>query len=138
MEVAALPTFATPFDWRLIAQFSDGYEVSDVNVLASRDPRSAPKWDTSSRQTMRFPNQWTPAVSVAAGTEVGRVFLGFSRFPAVRVLVDGDGTTTVQWSDMRFTRGEGDADLRDRREEFFTATVQLDREGRIVDQRLGR
>jgi len=138
VEVAALPTFATPFDWRLIAQFSDGYEVSDVNVLASRDSLSAPKWDTSSRRTMSVPNQWTPAVSVAAGTGVGRVFLGFSRFPAVRVLVDGDGITTVRWSDMRFTGGEGGADLRERREEFFTATVRLDRDGRIVDQRLGR
>jgi membrane-bound metal-dependent hydrolase YbcI (DUF457 family) len=137
VEIAALPTFATPFDWRLIAQFSDRYEISDVNVLGSRG-LSAPKWDTSSHQTMRFPNQWTPAVSVAAGTEVGRVFLGFSRFPAVRVLVDGDGITTVRWTDMRFARGEAGADLRDRREEFFTATVRLDRGGRIVDQRLGR
>ena len=138
VEIAALPTFATPFDWRLIAQFSDGYEISDVNVLAGQDRLSAPRWDASSRHAMRFPNQWTPAVSVAAGTDVGRVFLGFSRFPAVRVLVDGDGITTVRWNDMRFTRGETGADLQNRREEFFTATVRLDRDGRMVDQRLGR
>ncbi len=138
IEIAALPTFATPFDWRLIAQLSDGYEISDVNVLVGADPRSAPQWNISSRPTVRFPNQWTPPVSHAAGTEVGRVFLGFSRFPAVRSVVDGDGITTVRWNDMRFTRGEAGADLQSRREEFFTATVRVDRDGRIVDQRLGR
>jgi membrane-bound metal-dependent hydrolase YbcI (DUF457 family) len=137
VEIAALPTFATPFDWRLVAQLSDGYEVSDVNVLASRIRVSAPNWDPPSR-VMRVPNQWMPAVFAAAETEVGRGFLGFSRFPAARAFVDGDGVTTVRWNEMRFTRGEAGAGQRGRREEFFTATVRLDRDGRIIEQRLGR
>jgi hypothetical protein len=87
---------------------------------------------------MRFPNQWTPAVFAAAETEVGRLFLGFSRFPAAGAFVDGDGITTVRWNEMRFTRGEAGADQRGRREEFFTATVRIDRDGRIIDQGLGR
>lgn len=138
VTIAALPTFATPFDWRLVAQLSDGYEISDVNVLAGRGRVSAPKSDPSSRVTMRLPNQWTPAVFAAAGTEVGRLFLGFSRFPAARAFVDDDGITTVRWNEMRFTRGETGADQRGRREEFFTATVRIDRDGRIIEQRLGR
>jgi membrane-bound metal-dependent hydrolase YbcI (DUF457 family) len=141
VEIAALPTFVTPFDWRLVAQLSDGYEISDVNVLASRIRVSAPNSDPPnppSGVTVRFPNQWTPAVFAAAGTEVGQRFLGFSRFAAARAFVDGDGATTVRWNEMRFTRGEAGAGQRDRREEFFTATVRIDRDGRIIEQRLGR
>lgn len=137
VEIAALPTFATPFDWRLVVQLSDGYEISDVNVLAGPSALSATTSDTSPR-TMRFQNRWTPAVFAAAGTGVGRRFLGFSRFPAVRAFVDGDDVTSVRWSDLRFTRGEADADLPGRREELFRATVRIDRDGRIVGQRLGR
>jgi hypothetical protein len=67
VEIAALPTFVTPFDWRLVAQLSDGYEITDVNVLASLVRVSTPKSDTPSRATRRLPNQWTPAVFTAAG-----------------------------------------------------------------------
>jgi hypothetical protein len=138
VEIAALPTFVTPFDWRLVAQLSDGYEITDVNVLASLVGMSAPNSEIPSRVTRRLPNRWTPAVFTAAGTEVGRLFLGFSRFPAARAFVDSDGVTTVRWNEMRFTRGETDADQLARREEFFTATVRIDRDGRIISQRLGR
>jgi hypothetical protein len=138
VEIAALPTFTTPFDWRLVAQLSDGYEISDVNVLASGSLLSAPTSDDPPRATMTVPNAWTPAVFAAAETDVGRVFLGFSRFPAVRAFVGGDGITSVRWNEMRFTRGEDGADLRGRREDFFTATVRIDRDGRLIDQRLGR
>jgi membrane-bound metal-dependent hydrolase YbcI (DUF457 family) len=138
VEIAALPTFATPFDWRLVAQLSDGYEISDVNVLATWVRVSAPNSASPSGVTMRFPNQWTPAVFAAAGTEVGQRFLGFSRFPAARAFADADGVTTVRWNEMRFTRGEAGADQPGRREEFFTATVRIGRDGRIINQRLGR
>lgn len=138
VTIAALPTFATPFEWRLVVQLSDGYEISDVDVLASRVRVSTPQSDTTPGVTIRFPNQWTPAVFAAARTEVGRLFLGFSRFPSARAFVDGDGITTVRWNEMRFTRGEAGADQRGRREELFTATVRIDRDGQIIDQRLGR
>ena len=119
----------------LVVQLSDGYEISDVNG----SPAGACfRTDIgSSRRRVRLPNQWTPAVFAAAGTEVGRLFLGFSRFPAARAFVDSDGITTVRWNEMRFTRGEAGADQRNRREEFFTATVRIGGDGRIVDQRLG-
>jgi membrane-bound metal-dependent hydrolase YbcI (DUF457 family) len=138
LEIAALPTFVTPFDWRLVAQLSDGYEISDVNVLASGIRVSAPNVDGPPRVTIRVPNQWTPAVFAAAATEVGRRFLGFSRFPAARPFVDGAGVTTVRWNEMRFTLGQAGAGQPGRREEFFTATVRIDRDGRIIEQRLGR
>jgi len=109
-----------------------------VNVLASRIRVSAPNSASPSGVTMRFPNQWTPAVFAAAGTEVGQRFLGFSRFPAARAFADADGVTTVRWNEMRFTRGEAGADQPGRREEFFTATVRIGRDGRIINQRLGR
>ena len=138
VEIAALPTFVTPFDWRLIAQLSDGYEITDVNVLPSLVRAPTPDSETPPRVASRLPNLWTPAVFTAAETDVGRLFLGFSRFPAVRAVVDGDGVTTVRWNEMRFTRGEAAAGQPGRREEFFTATVRIDRDGRIIGQRLGR
>src|SRR5262249_3911583 len=62
VEVAAMPTFVSPFRWRLLARLSNGYELHDVDVL---DPRfTAPDqgpvgaWRTS----LRYPDVWTPPV----------------------------------------------------------------------------
>jgi len=136
VDIAALPTFVSPFDWRLVAQMSNGYAVQDVNLFGNRlrndDSGSRAPWRTS----VRYPNQWNPEVFRAANTRVGRVFLGFSRFPATRSLRARDGTSMVQWSDVRFLDPLGQAGGRPR-SNLFTATVRFDSGGRIVDQRLG-
>jgi hypothetical protein len=131
VEIAAVPGFVSPFHWRLIADLSNAYEMQNVNLLARSDPSEA-GW----RPAVRYPNQWTPVVAAAARTRVATVFLGFSRFPSVRSVVDDGGDATVVWNDLRFAVG-GVAESTRQRSNLFTATVRLDRDGRIVEEKLG-
>jgi membrane-bound metal-dependent hydrolase YbcI (DUF457 family) len=136
VEIAAIPTFLSPFRWRVLAQMSNAYEIRDLNVLDSRlrDPASDVSW----RVRVRYPNLWTPAVERAATTRLGQVFLGFSRFPAARWTVDGNGITTVRWDDLRFAGTALAADQPLRPPSLFTATVRVDAAGRVIEERLGR
>lgn len=137
VEVAAMPTFASPFSWRLIAQFSNAYELRDVDILDARfrageeDP--AAPWRTN----VRYPNVWTPAVSAAATTHTGQVLLGFSRFPAARSAVDARGLTTVRITDVRFVNGPAPGPAQPSRNLMFTAHVRLATDGRVLDEGLG-
>ena len=136
VEVAAMPSFFSPFRWRLIAQMSNAYEIHDVDVLDARLRRPPEAGEAPWRIAVRFPNQWTPAVRTAAMASIPQVFLGFSRFPAARSFTDrATGETTVRWTDMRFATGL----TIDQRTgaNLFTATVRLDREGRVIEQKLG-
>jgi hypothetical protein len=132
-----MPSFTSPFRWRVIAQMSNAYELHDIDLLdrAFTDARSASEapW----RLTLRYPNVWTPAVTQAATTQLGRTFLGFSRFPAARSAVDGNGVTTVRWTDMRFVGGVTSLGQAAPRTGLFTATVRLAPDGRVLDQSLG-
>jgi inner membrane protein len=139
VEMAALPTFISPFRWRVVVQLSNAYEIHDVNLLDERF--RSPGGDTEGirRLTVRFPNQWTPQVARAADTRLGRVFLDFSRFPAARwVVEDKTGITTVRWTDMRFAGGVLTLEQPVRRPDPFTAVVRIGPDGRILDERLGR
>jgi membrane-bound metal-dependent hydrolase YbcI (DUF457 family) len=136
VELAAMPDFVSPFRWRLIAQLSNGYEIRDVDLLSANQLQSGEALAVR-KMSVRFPNQWTPAVMAAATAPTARVFLGFSRFPAARSLVAEDGTATVHWSDLRFVQGAFD-DRRQFRSGLFTATVVLAPDGSIVSDTLGR
>jgi membrane-bound metal-dependent hydrolase YbcI (DUF457 family) len=136
VEVAAMPQFFSPFKWRLLAQMSNGYELHDVDVLDARLRRPAGPGEAPWRIGVRFPNVWTPAVKSAATARVPRAFLGFARFPAGRSLTDRNtGETTVRWADIRFVTG---LTIDQMQNPFFSATVTLDRDGHVIDQRLGR
>jgi membrane-bound metal-dependent hydrolase YbcI (DUF457 family) len=139
LEIAAIPTFGSPFQWRLVAQLSNAYELHDLDLLV-------PSWrgvpgpqDTTYRRSQRHPNHWTPAVRRAAATRVGEVFLGFSRFPAAHSWVDRDGFATVRWTDLRFSPAPP---RRDRppsaRDGLFTAFVRLSPQGEVIEAGLGR
>jgi len=136
VDVAAIPTFLSPFRWRIVAQFSNAYEIHDLDLLDERlrDPAdaSAAFW----RLTLRYPNVWTPAVFEAARTHLGQVYLGFSRFPAARSVVDPKGVAIVRWSDMRFA-SQTIVD-RTRPADPFTATVRLAPDGSVIGETLGR
>jgi membrane-bound metal-dependent hydrolase YbcI (DUF457 family) len=138
VELAAMPTFISPFRWQIIAQVSNAYELRDVDLLEmrTRDPEddSEAPW----RTTLRYPNVWTPTVTKAAGTDLGRLFLGFSRFPAARSAVDPHGVTIVRWTDVRFANGAAALEQRRPGPSFFTATVTVGADGRILQERLGR
>ena len=134
IEIAAVPTFTSPFRWRVIAQLSNAYELHELDVLDERLQRPAPG-EIFWRRAVRYPNQWTPATFAAAKTPAGHAFLGFSRYPAARVFVDPSGVATVRWSDMRFVGGLLVNSAR--RPSFFTLLVRIDPDGRILQETIG-
>ena len=137
IEVAAIPSFFSPFRWRLISQLSNSYDLHDVDVLDSRLRGPLQPGEGPWRVTVHYPNVWRPPVHSAADAPVAQVFLGFSRFPAARSLPDSaTGTTTVRWIDVRFAAGLT-LDQRLGRSGLFQATVRVDQDGRVVDERLG-
>jgi inner membrane protein len=139
IELAAIPTFASPFHWRIIAQMSNAYEIHDVDLLDPRVRHAAGDSPALWRVTRRFPNEWTPAVEhAAAASVVAQTFFGFSRFPRVRSFVDGQGVAVVSWTDMRFVVDPVALDQPVRRPSPFTATVRLAADGRVLQQSLGR
>jgi membrane-bound metal-dependent hydrolase YbcI (DUF457 family) len=139
VEVAALPTFGSPFQWRIIAHLSNAYEIRDVDILDARFRADADHdADAPWRTTLRYPNNWTPAVMHAATTTLGQTFLGFSRFPAARSATDASGVTTVRWTDMRFAGATIAGDTPVRPAAMFTATVRLGADGRVIEATLGR
>jgi membrane-bound metal-dependent hydrolase YbcI (DUF457 family) len=137
VEIAAMPSFTSPFRWRIIARLSNAYELHDIDLLDARfrepDSDSEVLW----RLTLRYPNVWTPTVQNAASSHVAQVFLGFSRFPAARSAVDANGITTVRWTDVRFVGGVSGLDQPAPRTGLFTATVRVAPDGRILEERLG-
>ena len=139
IEIAAMPSFTSPFRWRIIARSSNAYEIHDIDLLDQRlrDPDDESESDVPWRLTLRYPNVWTPTVQTAASTQVGQVFLGFSRFPAARSAIDKDQVTTVRWTDVRFAGGAVALDQRGGRSSMFTATVRVAPDGKILDQFLG-
>jgi inner membrane protein len=136
MEIAAIPSFLSPFRWRVIARLSDAYELHDIDVLSGWFGDQQTTADGFWRRSRRYPNVWTPAVLQAASARTAQVFLGFSRFPAARFSVDREGNTVVRWTDVRFASGEvGGRQIRGR--DLFTVTIRASADGRIQDQKFG-
>jgi membrane-bound metal-dependent hydrolase YbcI (DUF457 family) len=145
LEIVALPDFGSLFRWRLVARLSNSYLVRDVDVLDARLRGAPSPTDALWRQTTTYPNHWTPQAFEAATTAPAQAFLGFSRLPAVRWVVDPQGVTTVSWRDLRFAAPPGVRRLSPRLEpdrerpapNLFGATVRIDANGEVVDARLG-
>jgi membrane-bound metal-dependent hydrolase YbcI (DUF457 family) len=127
VEIAAIPTFSAPVTWRLVARLSNGYELRDVSI------RQAP---TSELVSIRYPDQWTPAVLAASTAPVVKTFLGFSRFPAARSVIDVSGETIVRFADMRFVMNRL-GDQRPQTGGMFGATARVAASGAVVEDRLG-
>lgn len=131
IEVAVIPTFLSPLRWQIIARHTDSYETLALDLL--RDPARSPQAiDAPWRSASRHPDQWTPAVLRAANTELGRVFLGFSRFPATESVLNEDESATVRWTDLRFNTPE-----RPGPRGMFSAIVTLAADGRVLASHLG-
>jgi membrane-bound metal-dependent hydrolase YbcI (DUF457 family) len=145
VEIAALPDFGSLFRWRLVARLSNSYLVRDVDVLDARLRGTPSPTDALWRLTTTYPNHWTPQAFEAAKTAPAQVFLGFSRLPAVRWVVDPHGVTTVSWRDLRFAAPPGVRRVSPRLEpdrerqgpNLFGATVRIDSTGEVLDARLG-
>jgi membrane-bound metal-dependent hydrolase YbcI (DUF457 family) len=137
VEMVAIPDFTGPFSWRIVAQMSNAYEIYQVDLLDSRLRQPETAGEVFWRDVRRYPNIWTPVVEQAAASRIGQIFLGFSRFPAARTVVDAQGLTTVRWTDVRFVFGVGLADRPRGGPDMFTATVRVGPNGEILDERLG-
>lgn len=91
LAAAALPTFVSPFVWRIVRQHPTGYEISD------RDVRRG-----TTSGAIRLENESDNAVTQASNTPAGRVYLDFARFPLARIASRAGGATTVRLHDARF------------------------------------
>lgn len=138
IEIAAVPTFLSPFDWRLIAQASNSYDLREVSLTDARFRAAASPHEVLWRETVRYPNIWTSVATRAAEAPLARIFLGFSRFPAARTSTDASGVTTVRFIDMRFAAGLVALEQPVRRPQPFSATIRVAAGGGIVDESLGR
>jgi inner membrane protein len=126
LQAAALPTFFSPFDWRLIRQQSDGYELRDVRLGRG----------TSAQ--IFVPSQHDAWIARARQTPTGRAFFNFSRFPAATSAALPGGTHRVRAMDMRFLgpppRGlEPDPQAR----APFVMTIEIAGDGAVRSERLG-
>jgi membrane-bound metal-dependent hydrolase YbcI (DUF457 family) len=126
LQAAALPSFFSPFEWRLIRQQSDGYEVRDV-VLGR-----------STLAQIFVPSHNDAWVARARRTTTARIFYAFSRFPATRSAALPDGTWRIRAMDMRFLgpppRGlEPDPQVRPP----FVMTIEIAGDGAVRSERLG-
>ncbi|MBI3401364.1 MAG: metal-dependent hydrolase [Acidobacteria bacterium] len=138
VEAAALPSFSSPFSWRIVAQFSNAYELRDIDILDARLRGVEDDGDAPWRTNVRYPNVWTPTVRTAASTPTAQVFLGFSRFPAARSAEDAQHVTTVRFTDVRFVAGPAPVNQPIRRDNLFTASVHVSPDGRVLDEAIGR
>jgi hypothetical protein len=123
--MVALPSFTSPFRWRVIAHLSNAYELHEIDLLDRRLRRPPEPSEAMWRTTVRVPNIWTPPVFAAASTDVARAFLGFSRLPAARVIADPSGAVTVRWTDLRFVGPVGPIDRPTPRNDLFTLAVRV-------------
>jgi membrane-bound metal-dependent hydrolase YbcI (DUF457 family) len=137
VEIVAVPTFFSPFRWRVIAHLSNAYEIHDIDLLEARFRGPASEQEVLWRTTLRFPNVWTPAVWAAASTPLGRTFLGFARLPAARSFVDPTGIATIRWTDVRFVGTLIALDQSRGRTDPFSTVIRLAPDGHILDEHLG-
>jgi membrane-bound metal-dependent hydrolase YbcI (DUF457 family) len=120
----AIPSFLSPFQWRIIAAHDDRYEISDVHLF---DPAGA-------QARGRLPVDQTEWTKRAAEGPIAQIFLGFSRVSSAHVRQRPQGGVAVVFRDLRFVRGA--IDEYTARTGGFTATSILDEAGRILEERL--
>jgi membrane-bound metal-dependent hydrolase YbcI (DUF457 family) len=126
LQAAALPTFLSPFEFRIVRQYPRGYELSERTLL--RDGPVRALWIDADDG---------PAIARAAATRTGRVFLAFSRFPAADVETAPSGETTVRFMDLRFMGTPLRLEPHPQARVPSAMTVRLDVRGRVIGEHLG-
>ena len=125
LQAAALPLFFSPFEWRLVRQLSDGYELRDVTLGRGM-----------TAQTF-VPSHNDIWVGHARRTPTGRAFFAFSRFPATRSAALPDGSHRVRAIDIRFLDPTERGLERDPPVRAFVLTIEVAGTGAIRSERLG-
>ena len=135
--MVAVPTFFSPFTWRVIAHLSNAFELQDLDLLDPRFRRPPRESEVMWRTTLRVPNVWTPAVFTAASSPLGQTFLGFARLPAARSFVEPTGAATVRWSDVRFAATFVPTGSTNPKQRPVHVRVRVAPDGRVVQEQLG-
>lgn len=125
---AALPTFLSPFHWRLVRAYTHGYVLKEIDLLGR--PLSADeRW---------YPSTDGPLVTTAARTRPADVLLRFARFPAAQILPPGDGPVVVRFDEIRFLGGSGLLREDSAPRPLFSVLVPIDPNGRSGSERSDR
>lgn len=96
LDVAAMPTAANPFEWLCVVETHQASYRFNLSLLSSY--RSKPV------RHVRADASTSPAVASASNDSRAHVFLGFARFPVVKVVGEDCVTQTfVQFADLRYT-----------------------------------
>ncbi|HAF15254.1 MAG TPA: hypothetical protein DHU55_01655 [Blastocatellia bacterium] len=103
IQVAAMPTLANPLHWVCVLETERAAYRFELGLLGrSRSPSNLVRYEKPD------PSR-SPAVAEAARDSRSTIFLGFARFPVVRVLGEDCATQTlVQFADLRYTEPGSD------------------------------
>jgi membrane-bound metal-dependent hydrolase YbcI (DUF457 family) len=126
VQAAALPTFVSPFEFRVVRQYPRGYEISQQTLL-----------DDGPVPGLWIDTEDGPPIERAAATRTGRVFLSFSRFPAADVETQRSGETVVRFIDLRFMGTPLRLEARPQARVPSAITIWLDGSGRVLAEHLG-
>ena len=94
-RVAAFPVFGNPLRWRVLAEVSNGYWISELNVLRELDPAEG---------RVYYQAEESPMINMARATTDFQAFLRFNQYPLWRVipLAGPEGSARVELLDLRF------------------------------------
>jgi membrane-bound metal-dependent hydrolase YbcI (DUF457 family) len=133
---AALPTFLSPFRWRILHQIGRQYETHEIDLLVRGETREASARPLS--PGMVHPGAVDHWVELASAAPTARVFLAFARFPVLFVSRRPGGDVMVRWNDIRFAQpGRTTSPDGSHPASPFGAFVRLSPGGRVIRDGLG-
>lgn len=116
--VVALPTFLSPFEWRILKRFPGGYEVSAMDLLG-RPARHAPIFYETARGV---------TIDEALQNPRARVFMAFARLPVAQLVRAEGDDLVVGLQDLRFVGEPAGANgVREPRPGPFSIVVHVNR-----------
>ena len=124
-RVSAGPNLLNPFKWLGIVETETFFETMEVDTLAGEvDPKR--------RGVLRYKPEETPVTLAAKKSELGRVFLDWSRYPYVQteVLEAPESGFIVRMHDLRF-------DYPGLKKIPLSISIRLDKNLKVVWERMG-
>ena len=137
VEMVAIPTFFSPFTWRVIAHLSNAFELAGSRSAGSSIRRPPRESEVMWRTTLRDAECLDSGSFHGGVLAMGQTFLGFARLPAARSFVEPTGAATVRWSDVRFAASFVPLDQPTRNDTLFTLRVRVAPDGRVVAGTVG-
>jgi hypothetical protein len=126
LAAAALPTFVSPFVWRIVRQHPTGYEISDRSLL-----------DQATIRAIRLASDAGPDVMRAQTSGGGRIYLDFARFPLARIASRTGTTAAVRLLDARFIGLPSTTDT-GALPGTLSVTITVDATRGVIQERFGR